>query len=143
VPSDVVQDAFLGLHRALPELRDKDKALAYLRASVVNGCRSQQRTRRRAWLRCTNAVPGSAAERGRTVVRAAQFGRSDSISFAAISPSGGAVCFTIYPPAGQGEWTGAVRVAGQARPSNWQRHVSALRVARLHREPHHVVNRER
>jgi len=48
---DVVQDAFLGLHRALPRLRDQDKALAYLRASVVNGCRSLQRSRRRAWLR--------------------------------------------------------------------------------------------
>jgi RNA polymerase sigma-70 factor (sigma-E family) len=48
---DVVQDAFLGFHRALPGLRDKDKALAYLRASVVNGCRSLQRARRRAWLR--------------------------------------------------------------------------------------------
>jgi RNA polymerase sigma-70 factor (sigma-E family) len=48
---DVVQDAFLGLHRALPGLRDKDKALAYLRASVLNGCRSLQRARRRAWLR--------------------------------------------------------------------------------------------
>jgi len=48
---DVVQDAFLGLHRALPRLRDRDKALAYVRASVVNGCRSVQRGRRRAWLR--------------------------------------------------------------------------------------------
>ena len=48
---DAVQDAFLGLHRALPGLRDPDKALAYLRASVVNRCRSVQRTRRRALLR--------------------------------------------------------------------------------------------
>jgi RNA polymerase sigma-70 factor (sigma-E family) len=48
---DVVQDAFLGLHRALPGLRDREKALAYLRASVVNRCRSVQRSRRRAWLR--------------------------------------------------------------------------------------------
>jgi RNA polymerase sigma-70 factor (sigma-E family) len=48
---DVVQDAFLGLHRALPGLRDEDKVVAYLRKSVVNGCRSIQRARRRAWLR--------------------------------------------------------------------------------------------
>jgi RNA polymerase sigma factor (sigma-70 family) len=48
---DVVQDAFLGFHRAMPGLRDQDKALGYLRVSVVNGCRSVQRARRRARLR--------------------------------------------------------------------------------------------
>ncbi len=44
---DVVQDAFLGFQRALPRLRDQDKALSYLRASVVNGCRSVLRSRGR------------------------------------------------------------------------------------------------
>jgi len=44
---DVVQDAFLGFHQARPRLREADKALGYLRASVVNGCRSVQRKRRR------------------------------------------------------------------------------------------------
>jgi len=44
---DVVQDAFLGFHQARPRLREPDKALGYLRASVVNGCRSVQRKRRR------------------------------------------------------------------------------------------------
>jgi RNA polymerase sigma factor (sigma-70 family) len=44
---DVVQDAFLGFQRALPRLRDQDKALGYLRVSVVNGCRSALRSRRR------------------------------------------------------------------------------------------------
>jgi RNA polymerase sigma-70 factor (sigma-E family) len=75
---DVVQDAFLGFHRAVPGLRDKDKALAYLRASVVNGCRSVQRSRRRAWLRGVEHEPpvGSAesavmAEEDRRAVLAA------------------------------------------------------------------------
>jgi RNA polymerase sigma factor (sigma-70 family) len=45
---DVVQDAFLGLQRGLDRLRDPAKAMPYLRASVVNGCRSVQRSRRRA-----------------------------------------------------------------------------------------------
>ena len=54
---DVVQDAFLGLHRSLPGLRDPDKALAYLRKSVVNGCRSLLRSRRRAWLRRVEHEP--------------------------------------------------------------------------------------
>ncbi len=33
------------MHRGLVRLRDPSKALAYLRASVVNGCRSVQRRR--------------------------------------------------------------------------------------------------
>jgi len=45
---DVVQDAFLGLHRGLRRLSDPAKALPYLRASVLNGCRTVQRSRRRA-----------------------------------------------------------------------------------------------
>jgi RNA polymerase sigma-70 factor (sigma-E family) len=43
---DVVQDAFIGLHRA--RLRNQDKALPYLRVAVINGCRSVHRARRRA-----------------------------------------------------------------------------------------------
>lgn len=43
---DVVQEAFIGLHRA--QLRDEDKALPYLRVAVVNRCRSVHRARRRA-----------------------------------------------------------------------------------------------
>lgn len=54
---DVVQDAFLQLYRGLPRLRDRDKALPYLRASVVNGSRSMLRARRRALLRRTQHQP--------------------------------------------------------------------------------------
>ena len=48
---DVVQDAFFGLYRGLPGLRDRGKALPYLRASVINGSRSVLRARKRASLR--------------------------------------------------------------------------------------------
>lgn len=54
---DVVQDAFIGLYRALPRLRSSDKALAYLRASVVNGCRSVHRARQRALARPVQHAP--------------------------------------------------------------------------------------
>lgn len=37
---DIVQDAFTGLYRAMPGLRDPGKALGYLRTSAINGCRS-------------------------------------------------------------------------------------------------------
>jgi RNA polymerase sigma-70 factor (sigma-E family) len=43
---DVVQDAFAGLYRMAHRLSSPDKALAYLRVSVVNGCRSVHRSRR-------------------------------------------------------------------------------------------------
>ena len=42
---DIVQDAFLGLCRRWRSLDDADKALGYLRISVLNGCRSVHRVR--------------------------------------------------------------------------------------------------
>jgi RNA polymerase sigma factor (sigma-70 family) len=54
---DVVQDAFLGLHRALPRLRGVDNALPYLRVSVLNGCRSLRRSRVRASRRDVEYAP--------------------------------------------------------------------------------------
>ena len=64
----------------------------------------------------TDAAPGSVAERGRTVARAAQFGRSDLISFAAVSADGSAVYFTTYPEATFPPlpWAGQVRVVDLA-----------------------------
>jgi RNA polymerase sigma-70 factor (sigma-E family) len=54
---DVVQDAFFGLYRSLPKLRDRSKALPYLRASVINGSRSVLRARKRAVRRGVNHEP--------------------------------------------------------------------------------------
>jgi RNA polymerase sigma-70 factor (sigma-E family) len=48
---DVVQEAFLGLFRGLGRLSDPGRAEAYLRISVLNGCRSVLRARKRARLR--------------------------------------------------------------------------------------------
>ncbi|MBO0807809.1 MAG: sigma-70 family RNA polymerase sigma factor [Actinobacteria bacterium] len=48
---DVVQEAFLGLFRGLGRLHDPGRAAAYLRVSVLNGCRSVLRARSRARLR--------------------------------------------------------------------------------------------
>jgi RNA polymerase sigma-70 factor (sigma-E family) len=47
---DVVQDVFARLHSGGVRLRNPDKAVPYLRASVLNGCRSVLRARRRARL---------------------------------------------------------------------------------------------
>jgi hypothetical protein len=44
---DVVQDAFLGLFRRWGALNDPERALAYVRSSVFNGCRDVLRMRAR------------------------------------------------------------------------------------------------
>ena len=60
---DVVQDVFLGLHRTLPALSDRDQVLPYLRAAVLNRSRSLLRKRRRALLfRAQHEPPALSAE---------------------------------------------------------------------------------
>jgi RNA polymerase sigma-70 factor (sigma-E family) len=44
---DVVQDAFLGLYRRWAQLSDNGNALAYVRSSVLNGCRTMLRRQAR------------------------------------------------------------------------------------------------
>jgi RNA polymerase sigma factor (sigma-70 family) len=47
IAEDVVQDAFVGMYRRWGSLRDRDRALGYLRSSVLNGCRTAHRSRSR------------------------------------------------------------------------------------------------
>lgn len=54
---DVVQDSFVAMHTAWRRLRDSDKALAYLRQSVVNRSRSVRR--HRAMVGRNASQPGS------------------------------------------------------------------------------------
>jgi RNA polymerase sigma-70 factor (sigma-E family) len=54
---DVVQDAFIGLYKAVPRLRDQGKALPYLYTAVMNGARSALRARKRAALRRVTHEP--------------------------------------------------------------------------------------
>jgi RNA polymerase sigma-70 factor (sigma-E family) len=54
---DVVQDSFIGLYQAAHRLTGPDKALAYLRTSVVNGCRSVHRSRRAWFQRSSTGEP--------------------------------------------------------------------------------------
>ena len=60
---DVVQDAFLGLYRRWPALQDHEKALSYIRASVLNGCRMIHRGKyRRSRIRLEDPGPAESAE---------------------------------------------------------------------------------
>jgi RNA polymerase sigma-70 factor (sigma-E family) len=58
---DVVQDAFVALHRRSGSLRDPEAALAYLRASVVNLARSVLRRRQVARKHLKVAEPEATA----------------------------------------------------------------------------------
>ena len=53
---DIVHDAFCGLHRRWPALRDSSKALLYVRSAVLNGCRMEFRR-----LKSTSATTGRLA----------------------------------------------------------------------------------
>ena len=63
---DVVQEAFCGLYRRWSALADSGSALAYVRSSVLNGCRSvlrgQSRARDQADGRQAAPPPGISAE---------------------------------------------------------------------------------
>ena len=58
---DVVQDAFIALHRRADTLRDPDAALAYLRTSVLNLSRSVMRRRQVARKHLRVAEPEATA----------------------------------------------------------------------------------
>lgn len=70
---DVVQDAFLALHRRQRSLTDPAAALGYLRTSVVNGSRSALRRRRtvRTHGRRLHPVPEDVSPADLGVLRAA------------------------------------------------------------------------
>jgi RNA polymerase sigma-70 factor (sigma-E family) len=64
---DVVQDAFLGLYRQWDGLSDASHALAYVRTSVLNGCRTALRRESR-YVRTVFAEPAfESAEAGALV----------------------------------------------------------------------------
>jgi RNA polymerase sigma-70 factor (sigma-E family) len=70
---DVVHDAFCGLYRNWANVADPAKALPYLRASVLNRCRSAGR-RRTLWARRAIHEPASAS--AETLVLAGEEQRS-------------------------------------------------------------------
>ena len=68
---EIVQDAYVSLHGRWGRLRDPDKALAYLRTSVMNGARSSLR-RRSVAARHETASPGPAASAETVVLESEQ-----------------------------------------------------------------------
>ena len=58
IAEEIVQDAFVALHRRWGRLRDPDRALSYLRTTVVNRSRSALRHRRVVEAHLAAARPG-------------------------------------------------------------------------------------
>lgn len=71
VAEEVVQDAFIAVHRRWRRMSDHDQALAYLRVAVVNGSRSalRRRTVRHRWTQAGG--PTAAGTRSLAAVNAA------------------------------------------------------------------------
>jgi RNA polymerase sigma-70 factor (sigma-E family) len=59
---DVVQEAFGGLYRRWDQLLDADRALQYVRSSVLNGCRSALRRRRAQGIQAAHQPAAVSAE---------------------------------------------------------------------------------
>lgn len=57
---DIVQDAFCGLYRRFGALTQPERALPYVRSSVINGCRSELRARQRIARRPVGGQPPTA-----------------------------------------------------------------------------------
>jgi RNA polymerase sigma factor (sigma-70 family) len=75
---DIVQDAFLGLFRRWDHLADTTAPLAYLRVSVLNGCRTALRRRSRLWLGATADFAEAAAESADSVSYGGAAGLAES-----------------------------------------------------------------
>ena len=65
---DVVQDAFLGLYRRWDSLAEASHPLAYVRTSVLNGCRSALRRESRRGLAAVFSQPPSESAEARALV---------------------------------------------------------------------------
>ena len=123
---DVVQEAFYGLYRRWPTLSDTTNALAYVRSSVINGCRSALRRR----------------VRQPTFVGAEQAGESDSAESSALlseeyrqvllairrlpSRQREALVLRYYLDLDEGEFAASMRVSRGTVKSTTSRALAAL-----------------
>ena len=95
---DVVQEAFCGLYRRWGQLADPDKALSYVRAATLNGCRSELRHRIRAQRR-GGPAPGRGRRRLGGAGRAARRGTpaGPQRAAAAAGPAAGGLSAPVLP----------------------------------------------
>jgi len=129
---DVVQDAFLGLYRRWDSLADASAALAYLRTSVLNGCRTaiRRRSRREA---LPDERPADCAESAEALALVADDHRAVLAAIRRLPPrQREAVVLRYYLDMTEGQAADAMRVSRGTVKSATSRAVAA--VGRMLRE---------
>lgn len=125
---EVVQDAFVAIHAAWRRLRDTDKALAYLRQSVVNRSRSVLRHR---------AVVEKYAPKGLPDAPSAENGAIGELERSAViealrglpTRQREALVLRYYGDLSEAEIAGAMGISKGAVKSHTARGMAALRMA--------------
>jgi RNA polymerase sigma-70 factor (sigma-E family) len=125
---EVVQDAFVALHGHWRRVRDADKALPYLRATVVNRCRSALRHRKvvRQHLAAA-APPPDAPSAEATVLRAARAEEVVVALRALPARQREALVLRYYADLSEGEIAEAMGCSRGAVKSHTSRGMAALR----------------
>jgi RNA polymerase sigma-70 factor (sigma-E family) len=124
---DVVQDVFERLHRRWPALRDASSALAYTRASVLNGCRSAHR--RNAVRRRYEATIAGRADLGPDSDSAADRGQVVSALRGLPSRQREVLVLRYYCDLDTGEIATMLRIGESAVRSTMSRGLAALALA--------------
>lgn len=125
---EVTQDAFVAMHGAWPRLRDSDKALAYLRQSVVNRSRSLIRHRAVAGKHAPpSTVDAPAAEEAVFAV----LERSDLVTALRTLPTRQREVLVLryYADLSEAEIAKIMRISRGAVKSHAARGIAALRLA--------------
>jgi RNA polymerase sigma-70 factor (sigma-E family) len=130
---EVAQDAYVALHGRWRTLHDTDKALAYLRATVVNRSRSALRRRRVAERYVASTAPGPDTPSAETTVLA-QLQHDSVMSALALLPARQreALVLRYYADLSEAEIAEAMACSRGAVKSHAARGIAALR-ARMER----------
>lgn len=125
---EVAQDAFVALHRRWDGLLDPTAGVAYLRASVVNGCRSVMRHRQVEVRHRAPAAPEPAGPEERALTRAA-----DATVMAALRRLPGrqqeVLVMRYYADSSEAEIADALGISRGSVKSHAHRGLAALRDA--------------
>ncbi|MGH3388889.1 MAG: SigE family RNA polymerase sigma factor, partial [Actinomadura sp.] len=125
---EVVQDAFIAMHRGWRRLRDPDKALAYLRQSVVNRARSVLRHRAVVEKHAPKALPDAPSAESGAIV---EFERSAVVRALSTLPTRQreALVLRYYSDLSEAEIAHAMGISRGAVKSHTARAMTALRGA--------------
>ncbi|WP_222851136.1 SigE family RNA polymerase sigma factor [Phytoactinopolyspora mesophila] len=123
---EIVQDAFVALHRRWRKLHDPSKAVAYLRTSVVHGTRSVQRRRQVAERNQPGPQPDAQSAEQSAMAGAA--GEAVVEALRALPPrQREALVLRYYGGLSESEIAAAMKISNGAVKSHASRGIAALR----------------